>query len=49
MIKKLFKFIKSLFVNTTAINESAWVARNVWNDPNLAKEDNLYKGKKDES
>ncbi len=49
MIKKLFKFIKSLFTNRKAINESAWVARNVWNEPRLAKEDNLYKGKKDES
>lgn len=49
MIKKLFKLIKSFFYNPKAVNESAWIARNVWNDPNLAKQDSLYKDNENKS
>lgn len=51
MISKILNIFRSLFVKKQSQSEDTkvWIARNVWNDPSLAEEDQIYKGKQDES
>lgn len=45
MIKVFLKFIASFFSKKEESIDKAWLARNVWNEPTLSKEDSLFKKK----
>ncbi len=52
MIKNFFQILSDLFKSKekkVSEKQRIWIARNVWNDPSLAEQDTIYKGKIDES